>query len=313
MTIKKRVNPMLFIAGVGVGIFTYAIFQFSGPSSDSSPQVTLNSVLATDDVAELKARLSASQQRVSRLESMISMATVAENKLQEIKDPENAAENQISDMATLIDRSKPLLRALILPGLEKSMAAGEFRGVSELSFWSEMLDLNSNQQALLKRELDALARQRSEQFMEQLKDDETSMFSLFNQMSEFENIGDPQVDAIYANQLSPDQLEQYEGKRLEQRATRVDAEAANSLDRINYHIPDLNETQQDQIYVVLSRSSKAYTPEMQIATGDSVNNDSSPLNEAQRSAAIEQVLQPHQKSDWNTYRNREELLSGVGL
>jgi hypothetical protein len=313
MTIKKRVNPMLFIAGVGVGIFTYAIFQFSGPSSDSSPQVTLNSVLATDDVAELKARLSASQQRVSRLESMISMATVAENKLQEIKDPENAAENQISDMATLIDRSKPLLRALILPGLEKSMAEGEFRGVSELSFWSEMLDLNSNQQALLKRELDALARQRSEQFMEQLKDDETSMFSLFNQMSEFENIGDPQVDAIYANQLNPDQLEQYEGKRLEQRASRVDAEAANSLDRINYHIPDLNETQQDQIYVVLSRSSKAYTPEMQIATGDSVNNDSSPFNEAQRSAAIEQVLQPHQKSDWNTYRNREELLSGVGL
>ena len=84
------------------------------------------------------------------------------------------------------------------------------------------------------------------------------------------------------------------------------------LDRITYHIPGLDEKQQDQIYVVLLRSSKAYTPEMQIATGDDVSNDNSSLDSEQRPAAIEQILQPHQKSDWATYRNREQLLSGVG-
>lgn len=213
----------------------------------------------------------------------------------------------------LIDRSKPLLRALILPELEKSMANGDFGGDFELNFWSDLLALDSNQRALLKRELDALARARSEQFIDQLKNDETSMFTLFNQMSDFENIVDPQVDAIYANHLDFNQLGQYEEKRLEQRAKKVDAEAANALDRITYHIPDLNETQQDAIYVALSRSAKAYTPEMQIATGESVANDNSPLDSEQRTAVIEQILQPHQRSDWKTYRSREELLSGVGL
>lgn len=314
MNMKKRLNPMLFVAGIGVGVFVYSMFLASRESGTNSAfdQAALNSVLDTDDVSELRARLAASQQRVTRLESMISMATAAENKLQQIKDPENADQNQISDLATLIDRSKPLLRQLILPELEKSMADGDFGGDFELSFWSDLLDLNSNQQALLQRELDALARERSEKFIDQLKDDETSMFALFNQMSEFENIADPEVDAIYANHLDPEQLGQYEDERLEQRAKKVDAEAANGLDRITYHIPDLDEQQQDEIYVVLSRSSKAYTPEMQIATGDDVSGDNSPLDSEQRSSAIEQILQPHQKSDWATYRNREALLSGLG-
>lgn len=314
MNMKKRLNPMLFVAGIGVGVFAYSMFLASGESdmNRASEQAALNSVLATDDVSELKARLAASQKRVSRLESMISMATVAENKLQQIKDPENADENKISDLATLIDRSKPLLRQLILPELEKSMADGDFGGDFELSFWSDLLELDSNQQTLLQRELDALARERSEMFIDQLKDDETSMFALFNQMSDFENIADPEVDAIYANHLDPDQLESYEDERLGQRVEKVDAEAANGLDRINYHIPDLDEKQQDEIYVVLSRSSKAYTPEMQIATGDDVSGDNTPLDSEQRTAAIEQILQPHQRSDWATYRNREALLSGIG-
>jgi|TARA_B110000093_G_scaffold180403_1_gene222277 hypothetical protein len=311
---KKRLNPMLFVAGIGVGVFVYSMFLASRESNmdRALDQAALNGVLATDDVSELRARLAASQNRVARLESMISMATAAENKLQQIKDPENADENKISDLSTLIDRSKPLLRQLILPELEKSMADDDFGGDFELSFWSDLLELDSNQQTLLQRELDALARERSEMFIDQLKDDDTSMFALFNQMSDFENIADPEVDTIYANHLDSDQLGKYEDERLEQRVKKVDAEAANGLDRINYHIPDLDEKQQDAIYVVLSRSSKAYTPEMQIATGDDVSNDNSPLDGEQRSSAIEQILQPHQRSDWATYRNREALLSGIG-
>lgn len=311
---KKRLNPMLFVAGIGVGIFAYSMFLSSRESdmNHALNQAAISNAFASDDVTELQARLTASQKRVARLESMISMATAAENKLQQIKDQENADENKIDDLATLIDRSKPLLRKLILPELEKSMADGDFGGDFELSFWSDLLELDSNQQTLLQRKLDALARERSETFIEQLKDDETSMFSIFNQMSDFDNVVDPEVDAVYANHLNPEQLKSYEDKRLEQRAQRVDAEAANTLDRISYHIPDLNEQQQDEIYVVLSRSSKAYTPEMQIATGDKVSNDNNPLNSEQRTAAIEQILQPHQRSDWKTYRSREELLSGIG-
>lgn len=310
---KTRLNPMLFVAGIGVGIFAYSMFSASRDSGSTLEQEALSSVLATDDLSELKARLVASQKRVSRLESMLSMATMAENKYQQIKDPENASENQITDLASLIDRSKPIFRGLILPELEKSMANGDLGDDFELSFWSTTLDLDPDQEALLKRELDALAGQRAEDFIDQLKDDETSMFSLFNQMADYENIGDPEVDSIYANHLDANQLEQYEHERLKQRVQKVDTEAANSLDRINSTIPDLSEQQQDEIYVVLSRSSKAYTPEMQIATGDNVASDNSPLDGEQRSAAIEQILQPHQQSDWVTYRNREKLLSGIGL
>lgn len=308
---KKPLNPMLFVAGIGVGIFAYSMFSQS--SGSTSQQVEQSGVLATNDLSELKARLAASQKRVSRLESMLSMATVAENKFQKIKDPENASENQITDLASLIDRSKPIFRGLILPELEKSMANGDLAEDFELSFWSETLDLNPDQEALLKRELDVLANQRAEEFIDQLKDDETSMFSLFNQMADLENIEDPEVDAIYANHLDSEQLEQYEHERLEQRVQKVDTEAANALDRINSTIPDLNEQQQDQIYVVLSRSSKAYTPDMQIATGDHVSSDNSALDQEQRSAAIESILEPHQQSDWATYRNREKLLSGIGM
>ncbi|MGJ8653144.1 MAG: hypothetical protein ACSHX8_07710 [Opitutaceae bacterium] len=308
---KKPLNPMLFVAGVGVGIFAYAMFSQS--PGTASQQSEVSGVLATDDVSELKARLAASQRRVSRLEATLSMATMAENKYQQIKDPENASENQISDLASLIDRSKPIFRGLILPELEKSMANGDLGEDFELSFWSTTLDLSPDQQALLKRELDALAEQRAEKFIDQLKDDETSMFSLFNQMADLENIEDPEVDGIYANHLDSEQLEQYERERLEQRVQKVDSEAANALDRINSTIPDLSEQQQDEIYVVLSRSSKAYTPEMQIATGDTVASDNSPLDQEQRSAAIEQILQPHQQSDWATYRSREKLLSGIGM
>lgn len=314
MTMKKRINPMLFVAGIGIGIFGYSMFLASRESkiSRALEQAIVSQALVTDDVSELRARLAASQKRVTRLESMITMATAAENKLQQIKDPENAGANQIDNLETLIDRSKPLLRALILPELEKSMADGDFGGNFRLNYWSDLLELNPDQQERLQAELDLLARARADTFMEQLKDDETSMFALFNQMNELENIVDPEVDAIYANHLDAEQLNDYQEKRLEQRANIVDAEAANTLDRINYHIPDLNESQQDEIYAVLSRSSKAYTPEMQIATGDTVRSDSGPLNREQRTEAIESILQPHQLSDWKTYRNREELLSGIG-
>ena len=82
---KNRLNPMLFIAGIGVGIFAYSMFAQS--REPELPQAELNSILATDDLSELKARLVASQKRVSRLESMLSMATVAENKLSTNKRP----------------------------------------------------------------------------------------------------------------------------------------------------------------------------------------------------------------------------------
>ncbi|MEO0795266.1 MAG: hypothetical protein AAFX93_08900 [Verrucomicrobiota bacterium] len=306
-----KANPLLLIAGIGIGLFGHAFFSNIG-ESDPVPVEPISSILETDDLSELKARLAASQRRVSRLESMLSAATMAENRLQQIKDPDNTDTNQIGNIADLIDRSKPVLRALILPEIERSIANNEWGDDFELNYWADTLELSPDQRSRLRGELDALARARAEIFMDQLKDDQTSMFSLFQQMSDYENIGDPKVDSIYAKHLDPDQREQYDQHQFDERMERVDSEAANRLDMIGYHIPDLSETQQDQIYTALARSSRAYTPEMQIAAGDNVSPEYGPLTGEERDLAIEQILLPHQQSDWAVYRNRQEILSGIG-
>lgn len=305
-------NPFYLTAGIGIGIFAYAIFAQLG-HDDQEPVVLRSSVLETSDVDKLKQRLEASQKRVERLESMMAVATMTESRLQQIQNPDADPEDEITNFASLIDKAKPVLRELILPEVEADLANGDWRAFRDFERWNGLLDLRPEQQEQIQQRLDQLSRQRAEWFINGLKDDQTSMFSLFKESARFENEGDPEVDAIFEQNLDPDQLSIYQEERFNEDMQRVENDAANRLDQVVRYVPDLSEAQQDEIYSIMARSSSAYQPEMEIAIGDSqVQNNTFALTDEQRDEAVEQVLLPQQRGDWEAYQKRQRLLSGLG-
>ncbi|WOO40887.1 hypothetical protein [Rubellicoccus peritrichatus] len=305
-------NPFYLVAGIGIGIFAYAIFAQIGRQEQEAPMV-YSEVLDTTDVGKLKQRLEASQQRVERLESMMAVATMTESRLQQIQNPDGNPDDEITNFATLIDKAKPVLRELILPEIEANIANGDWDTFRQFDRWQDTLNLRPEQQERIQQQLDELSRQRAEWFVDRLKDDQTSMFSLFQETAKYENSGDPEVDAIFAANLDPNQLEVYNDERFTEDMQRVENQAANRLDQVVRFVPDLSESQQDEIYSIMARSSDGYRPEMQISIDDSqVQGNAFPLTKEQRSEEIEQILLPHQRGDWEAYQKREKLLSGLG-
>ncbi len=305
-------NFMYMLAGIAIGVFVYTVVgQVGGEVSLEQSSHSLND---SEDMEQLKRQLEMSQKRVSRVESMLAAATVADNQISKLRG-ENQDEGAVKTFANLIDKSKPVLRELMLPELEKNMASGNWREFRKLDKWSKELDFSEKQKRKIRKKLDHLARERADHFIEALKDDQTSMFSMFEEMSQFEKKGDVEIDKIFKEEVDEEQYGLYEEQRFNESIQHVQDEADSRLDMLNRQVPNLTVQQQDEIYTILARNSTRYSSDMQIAVGEDISDvvNNPILTSEERNSAIDEVIQPHQRQEWEVYKKRESLLSGLNF
>ncbi len=303
---------MYMLAGIAIGVFVYTVVgQVGGEVSLEQSSHSLND---SEDMEQLKRQLEMSQKRVSRVESMLAAATVADNQISKLRG-ENQDEGAVKTFANLIDKSKPVLRELMLPELEKNMASGNWREFRKLDKWSKELDFSEKQKRKIRKKLDHLARERADHFIEALKDDQTSMFSMFEEMSQFEKKGDVEIDKIFKEEVDEEQYGLYEEQRFNESIQHVQDEADSRLDMLNRQVPNLTVQQQDEIYTILARNSTRYSSDMQIAVGEDISDvvNNPILTSEERNSAIDEVIQPHQRQEWEVYKKRESLLSGLNF
>jgi hypothetical protein len=307
-----KTNLLYTVVGIVLGIFGLTVIQqLNLGTLGDGPEYTPNRLEQSTDMAQLKRQLDLSQKRVRKLEALIGAATMANDQLNTM-DHRKENPNRIENLQQLVDRAKPLIRALMEPEIEKALADGEFGNVGQFMRFADELGLSDSQKAALHEEFRALSRQKTEDFIEKLRDNETSLFGLMKESAQWENSLSPEIDAIYKEQLSETQYAQYEEKRLVERTQRVGDRADAQLDQLNNRIKDLTGAQQDQIYTIMARRSPYYQEGMEIQT-ESGSTQGRPRIESseEMNTEIEKVILPHQRDEWIKYKRQQALLSGI--
>jgi len=159
-------NLLYTVVGIVLGIFGLTVFQqFNLGTLTNRDETTPNRLEQSTDLAQLKRQLELSQNRVRKLETLIGAATMANNQLNRV-DYNDENPNRIEDLEELIDRAKPLIRALLEPEIEKALADGEFQGVGQFVRFADELGLSDSQRAALRDRFEEFSRQRTEEFLE---------------------------------------------------------------------------------------------------------------------------------------------------
>ncbi len=308
-------NLLYVLAGVAIGVFGYTLFnQLVLGSLGGYREATPTRLDQSNDMVQLRRQLDMSQKRVTQLESLIGAASLANDRINRASRNKDQDVEKISNLKDLIDGAKPFLRELILPELEEAMDSGEFRSVATFMQWADELELSSGQRTKLQQQFEALSRQQAETVIDQIKDDETSMFSIFKQMDEYDLKMAPEIDAIYQSELNAEQFTKYQAKRFEQRTERVSDQADAKLNRLSNEVKDLTESQQDQIYALMARRSPYYSSDMEIEIKGQTTPVRDPIaSDVELNDAISDVILPHQRDSWKKYQRRQTLLSGLGI
>lgn len=308
-------NILYILAGVAIGVFGYTLFtQFTLGSLGGSRTATPNRLEQSNDIQQLKRQLELSQKRVTQLESLIGAASLANDRINRISKRKGEEIDKVANLKGLIDGAKPFLRELILPELEEAMANGDYKDVVTFMEWADELDLNNSQRTNLQDRFEELSRQNADQLLEQIKDDETSMFSIFRQMEDYDANMGPEIDAIYQAELDSEQFLKYQEKQFDKRSQTVSDQADSRLDGLNRQVKDLSEDQQDQIYTLMARKSPYYSPEMEIEIeGGAVNSREPIASDDELYGEIDNIILPHQRDEWKKYQRRQKLLSGLGV
>jgi hypothetical protein len=115
--------------------------------------------------------------------------------------------------------------------------------------------------------------------------------------------------------LEGETLAKFENDRLQERVERVQNEADRKMHRLD-RIVQLDETQKDEVFSLMARSSEAFDPSMQF---EGLESESRPLTAGQaRDGALIGVLRPDQAQAYEDHRREqiaeaEEELREVGL
>ncbi len=125
---------------------------------------------------------------------------------------------------------------------------------------------------------------------------------------------DEGVDTFIANMLPADQAAAFQAERLAERAARVQQEADMKVQRID-SIVELDDAQRDQIFGIMARGSRDYSPAMAL---EGSQGDIPMTPGGDRQAAILAILRPEQRTTYEAERQRRrdkaaEEAAAVGL
>ena len=121
---------------------------------------------------------------------------------------------------------------------------------------------------------------------------------------------DEGLDEFMAGTLSGDKLTAFKTERMAERAERVQQEADMRVQRLD-GIVKLDDTQRDQVFGIMARSSRDYDPGMQL---EGIGGDIASTPGGGRQGAMLSVLRPDQREAYEAERQhrRDEAAKELG-
>lgn len=288
----------LFI-GLALGALGASLFRDSLPGQKGSTE---------ERAQQLEHQLEQTQSRLTALEAAHptqirgrSVADGARTLAEDFRDgkpvtPDDvfrASQPLLRDLAPLFDRMRAKQ--------EQEMAAaitGEF---------ARKYHLSPDDQAKLKAWFAEKSEQDAKRFTALATQDGTRLEDLMRASQTVRP--DEGLDTFMGSMLTGDQLTAFQADRLAERVTRVQQEADSKVQRLD-SIVQLDETQRDQVYAVMARSSRDYDPSMapqgaQGAIGSTPGGD--------RETALMTLLRPDQRAAYEAERQHQRDQAGKNL
>lgn len=215
---------------------------------------------------------------------------------------------RLVDIDEVFNATKPLMRDLN-PLFERIRLRDQKNHFDTIAGnFSREYNLTPAQEENLQRYLEKKGRENTARYSKILTSDQTTFEDFVRASDDFER--DDGLDEFMEDTLQGETLEQFKTNRLMEKIERVQDEADRKMERLD-QIVDLDETQKDQVFTLMARSSQDYDPEMQF---EGLTSDTTPLTAGQsRKEAILSVLNPGQRATYEAYQDEQRAEAAADL
>ena len=283
----RSVLPTL--AGLVVGAVGATLFRESLPGGEGSPQ---------ERVAKLESELKHAQNRLTALEATESQPRKAQSLLGKTRKLADGARNIAEDIREgrpvnpedIFRASQPLIRDLA-PLFDRMRVKSQKEVIDSRSGQlARKYQLNPEQQAKLKAWFEQKSNEDAKRWTDLVSRENTRLVDLMQASRDVRP--DEGLDSFMPTLLSGQKLASFQAERMAERVQRVEKEADMKMQRVN-SIVQLDESQQDQVFAIMARSSPDYDPAM-VMQGARGNIGPAPQGDAR--TAMLSVLRPDQRT-----------------
>jgi hypothetical protein len=291
----KPSSIISLLVGLLLGGTAVVLFDASLPPAEGS---------AEEKAAQLESELSRARSSIAKLEAQmpakgVDFASTARGSLSDMLD--DIKHGRPVDIEKLHHRLKPALREItpLFDLLRRRELKKEHARLA--AHMAEAYHLNEAQQKALEQWLAEKAAQDAETFIKTAYGENSRLEDLVKAVRYLE----PRrgIDEFMERTLAGPEKQRYIADRTVERATKIENEANNRLQRLHQAVP-LDQSQQDQVFAIMARSSPDFDPSIKLDIPQ--GNDMGHIRPgADREAAIQQVLRPDQRRQYATYRQAQ--------
>ena len=283
--------PLFIMIGLVVGIAGAVLFQQSLPPQPGSLEARIADLdrelnRTRLDLAAAEARApkpgSSTQEKLTKGARQL-VGDFKDGKTVELNDVFQAAKPALRDFSPIFERLQR----------KEIRRHNEFL-VGDLTRKYHLLPA---QQDALRGYLNVKADEQLAFFREHYLKESTTLEDMIKSGQRFKP--DTGIDEFMSNTLTGEVRTKYQTDRLKQRVEQVQAEADRRVSRLN-SVVNLDDTQQDDVFAIMARSSPDFDPSMQI---EGLGGDNSKFAPGQpRDDAIRNVLRPEQRQQYEEHR-----------
>ncbi len=307
MSLAASARPLLLLViGLVVGGLGTTLFRESLPGPEGSPE---------ERVQKLEAELKQARNRVAEFEAEAGPG--GHDRKRTMTDGMRGIAGKIRagqavNPDDIFRASQPLMRDLA-PLFDRMRLQQERRMIdSKAGELARKYDLSPQDQMALRQWFEEKSRAEAKRWTELIGRDGTRLEDIVRASRDVRP--DEGLEKFMEGVLSPDKLAGFKAERMTERAGRVQREADMMVTRLD-SIVKLDETQKDQVFATMARSSKDYDPTM-VLEGVSSGTAASPGTNRQE--AILSVLTADQRSAYEIERHRRyeknaEEMRAIGL
>lgn len=307
MSLAASVRPfVLLIIGLAVGGLGATLFRESLPGAEGSPE---------ERAAKLEVELKQAQNRIAAFE-----ATEADGRPDRKRTLADGARGIAEKIRAghavnpddIFRASQPLMRDLA-PLFDRMRMKDERRMIdSKAGELARKYDLSPQNQVALRQWFEEKSRAEAKRWTELIGRDGTRLEDIMRASREVRP--DEGLETFMEGVLPPEKLAGFKAERLEERAGRIQRESDMMVQRLDA-IVKLDETQKDQVFGVVARSSKDYDPAMVL---EGVTSGIAATPGGNRQEAMLSILTPDQRAAYEVERHRRyesaaEDMRAIGL
>lgn len=187
----------------------------------------------------------------------------------------------------------------LMKGFAGAMSRGADQMIAaELETQKEKLGLTDDQTESIKGKLVAMIKEETERFKSELDDDSRSFSEIMEAQGDFWQNNEPDIDALFKEELSNEQYALYQREQLVEKTERVQRRATSELGQLNRTLK-LSDEQADQVFGILVQQSSDYDESMAIEGITATLPEVANAEGVSKEDAIRSVLNPEQAETYN--------------